>query len=300
MPGPEQPAKPFRFDRRHIEEKGVVLPVRQLPVNFLPGRHQLGRAGDGMRFLRNRPFDALEDNPRHIDKFSPLHALTVNEYEHETQAEILILADVSASMAYPVKNKLRDAIILQLIYSLWRAGDRVRVALFAETVITEIRKANLRSEMDEYQRAVLNLPLFLNTNLEKVLEPYLIQYNKGQISLIILVSDFISADVTSEIILPVNITRRLQSDLISIVVTFTLGEESQGVGKVWDPERNCEGIVMLSRKRRSQINQAEQTRVEQICRSMRDAYVDSISIDQQRQIYPKLVGLARTREHRRL
>lgn len=300
MRGPDLPGKALQFDRRHIEEKGVVLPVKQLPISFLPGRHQLGRAGDGMRFLRNRPFDPLEDSPRHIDKFSPLHALTVNEYEHETQAEVLILADVSASMAYPVKSKLRDAIILQLIYSLWRAGDRVRVALFAETVITEVRKANLRTEMDEYQRAVLNLPLYRTTSLEKVLEPFLVQYNKGQISLIILVSDFISTDDASEIVLPINITRRLQSDLISIVVTFNLGEESQGVGKVWDPERNREGIVMLSRKRRSQINQVEQSRVEQICRTMRDAYVDSIAIEEQRQIYPKLVNLARAREHRRL
>lgn len=300
MRGLDLLGKAFRFDRRHIEEKGVVLPVKRLPINFLPGRHQLGRAGDGMRFLRNRPFDPLEDNPRHIDKFSPLHALTVNEYEHETQAEVLILADVSASMAYPAKSKLRDAIVLQLIYSLWRAGDRVRVALFADTIITEVRQANLRAEMDEYQRAVLNLPLYRTATPEKVLEPFVVQYNKGQISLIILVSDFISTDNSGEIILPADITRRLQADLISVVVTFSLGEESQGVGKVWDPERNREGMVMLSRKRRSQINLAEQTRVEEICRKMRDAYVDSIAIGEQRQIYPRLVSLARTRDHRRL
>ena len=88
------PRKITEFDRRDIEEKGVILPVQRLPLRFLPGRHLLGRAGDGMRFLRSRPFDPLEDNPRDIDKFSPRHALTVNEWEHETQAEMLVLADV--------------------------------------------------------------------------------------------------------------------------------------------------------------------------------------------------------------
>jgi uncharacterized protein (DUF58 family) len=288
------------LDRRHIEEKGVILPIKQLPISFMPGRHQLGRAGDGMRFLRSRPYEPLEDNPRHIDKFSPKHALTVNEYEHETQAEVLILADVSASMAYPAKTKIRDAVVQQLIYSLWRAGDRVRVALFADDVIEEIHKANLRTEMDEYNRAVSNLPLRPYTNIEKVLEPYQAQYNKGKISLIILVSDFIDSYTSNASFLPVGLLRHMQGDLISVVVTFNLGEESQGVGKVWDPERNREGIVMLSRKRRSQINQAEKTRVDQVCRAMRDTSVDSIAIAEQRQIYPQLVNLARTREHRRL
>jgi uncharacterized protein (DUF58 family) len=288
------------LDRRHIEEKGVILPIKQLPISFLPGRHQLGRAGDGMRFLRSRPFEPLEDNPRHIDKFSPKHALTVNEFEHETQAEVLILTDVSASMAYPAKTKIRDAVVQQLIYSLWRAGDRVRVALFAEDVIEEIHKANLRTEMDEYNRAVSRLPLRPHTNIEKVLEPYLAQYNKGKISLIILVSDFIDSGTSSGGFLPVSLLRHMQGDLVSVVITFNLGEESQGVGKVWDPERNRESIVMLSRRRRAQINQAEQSRVEQVCRAMRDTSVDSIAIAEQRQIYPQLVNLARTREQRRL
>jgi len=300
MPGLNPISNKVKFDRRHIEEKGVVLPIKQLPIRFMPGRHQLGRAGDGMRFLRSRPFEPLEDNPRDIDKFSPRYDLSVNEWEHETQAEILVLADVSASMAYPVKRQLRDAVVLQLIYSLWRAGDRVRVGLFANDVIEEIHKANLRAEMDEYQRAVSQLPLLPATNIEKVLTPYLTDYNKGRVSLIILVSDFVDAGSANNTVLPVQQLRHLQGDLISVVVTFNLGEESQGVGKVWDPERNREGMVMMSHQRRTQINNAEKNRVEDVCRSLRDAYVDSIAVTEKRQVYPKLVSLARTREHRRL
>jgi hypothetical protein len=253
-----------------------------------------------MRFLRSRAYDPVEDNPRHIDKFSPRHALTVSEWEHETQAEILILADVSASMAYPLKRRLRDAVILQLIYSLWRAGDRVQVALFAETVIDVIHEANLRAQMERYQRAVLDLPIIPATNIGNVLETYVADHIKGHISLIIVVSDFISQDIsTIESMFPVRAVRQLHGDLVNIVVTFKLRAEIQGVGKVWDPERNRERMVMLSKGRRTRINLAEQERVNTVCRVMRDANIDAVGISEHRQIYPQLLNLARTRERRR-
>ena len=91
MHGLKANRRSMHIDRRQLEEKGVILPIKRLPIRFLPGRHLLGRAGDGMRFLRSRPYDPLEDNPRDIDKFSPKFDLTVNEWEHETQAELLRL-----------------------------------------------------------------------------------------------------------------------------------------------------------------------------------------------------------------
>lgn len=300
MRGLDQLRKTLSFDRRHIEEKGIVLPINRLAIRFLPGRHLLGRAGDGMRYLRSRPYDPLDDNPRHIDKFSPRHALTVSEWEHESQAEIMILADVSASMAYPQKSRLRDAVILQLIYSLWRAGDRVQVALFADDVIDVIHKANLHAQMEQYQRTVLDLPILPATDFGNVLKTFVAHYNKGRISLIIVVSDFVSPDsAENETPLPSHVIRHLQGDLINIVVTFKLGEESQGVGKLWDPERNRERMVMLSKRRRMRINSAEQERVDRVCRAMRDSNVDTVAIGEHRRIYPQLLSLSRTREHRR-
>lgn len=289
----------LHIDRRQLEEKGVILPIKRLPIRFLPGRHLLGRAGDGMRFLRSRPYDPLEDNPRDIDKFSPKFDLTVNEWEHETQAEVLLLVDVSASMSYPLKQVLRDAVVLQLIYSLWRAGDRVRVALFADEIVDVIHEPNLRTEMEEYQRAISGLPFITETNFTKALNAWLPHYSAGQISLIIMVSDFIDPAVAGSTTLPIANLRHLRGDLINVVITFRLGDDLQGVGKVWDPERNREGIIMMSQKRRDRINAAEKDRVETFCREMRDANIDTIDISEPRQVYPRLLTLARTREHRR-
>jgi uncharacterized protein (DUF58 family) len=300
MHGLKKSRSSINIDKRQLEEKGVILPIKRLPIRFLPGRHLLGRAGDGMRFLRSRPFDSLEDNPRDIDKFSPKFDLTVNEWEHETQAEILLLVDASASMSFPLKQNLRDAVVLQLIYSLWRAGDRVRVALFADDTIDVIHEPNLQTEMEQYQRAVSNLPFIAETDFEKTLDSWLPHYTGGKISLIIMVSDFIEPAVSGSITLPIANLRRLQGDLINIVISFNLGEDLQGVGKFWDPERNREGIIMMSRRRRERINNAEKGRVDTFCREMRDVNVDTIAISELRQVYPSLFTLARTREHRRL
>ena len=59
------------LDKRRLQALGVLLPIKLKSLTFLPGRHPLGRAGEGMRFLRSRPYEPGEDNPRNIDKFSP-------------------------------------------------------------------------------------------------------------------------------------------------------------------------------------------------------------------------------------
>ncbi len=91
------------LDSQSLQALGVLMPIRLSPLKFLPGRHPLGRAGSGLRFLRTRLFQQGEDNPRDIDKFSPKEARQVIEWEEEAQASIMVLADVSASMALPAK-----------------------------------------------------------------------------------------------------------------------------------------------------------------------------------------------------
>lgn len=88
------------LDKRKLQTLGVLLPIRLNALSFFSGRHALGRAGEGMRFLRTRPFEPGEDNPRDIDKFSPPGEVWVNEWEAEAQASVLMFADVSASMSF--------------------------------------------------------------------------------------------------------------------------------------------------------------------------------------------------------
>ena len=120
------------LDKRHLQQLGVLLPIRLSALSFFSGRHPLGRAGEGMRFLRTRPYESGQDNPRDIDKFSPPGEYWINEWEAEAQAVVMIYADVSASMQFGPKASLLRLTLLQLTYSLWRASDRVRTSLYHE------------------------------------------------------------------------------------------------------------------------------------------------------------------------
>lgn len=286
-------------DKPQLQKQGIVFPIHGIPLKFLPGRHLLGRAGDGMRFLRSRPFQPLDDNPRDIDKFSPRHSLTVSEWEHEAQTEILILCDVSGSMAYPAKHSLRNAVIQQLIYSIWRAGDKVCVSLFADGIMNEIREANLRNQIESFNEAVSRPLLMQKTDISKVLKYCQAKYDNGAAGLIFLVSDFLFSDEHKNHVLPLSMVRRFQGDFISIIISFRLDERAGGVGKLWDPERNRYGMVMLSSGRCAHINQVERQRVQRAVRNLRDVQVDSVSIDSSRQIFPLLSNLARNRDRRR-
>ena len=79
-------------NRQALHALGVLIPIQFHPVKILPGRHPLGRAGDGMRLLRTRPYVIGEDNPRDIDKFSPAADRQVNEWEDEALASIMLFA----------------------------------------------------------------------------------------------------------------------------------------------------------------------------------------------------------------
>ena len=139
---------PAIIGRQDLQALGVLVPVRFNPVKVMPGRHPLACAGDGMRLLRTRPYIAGEDNPRDIDKYSPPDEPSVVEWENEAQASIMLLADVSASMALPHKAALRNACLLQLTYSMWRAGDRIATTLFDDVLHEQIRAPNLKRQME--------------------------------------------------------------------------------------------------------------------------------------------------------
>ena len=134
------------LDKRRLQALGVLLPIRLHVLSFLPGRHPLGRAGDGMRFLRTRPYEPGQDNPRDIDKFSPPGEYWINEWESEAQATIRVCGDVSGSMSFGPKAAVRNLVLLQLTYSMWRSSDRVRSVLFSAASGELIAEKNLKSQ----------------------------------------------------------------------------------------------------------------------------------------------------------
>ncbi len=293
--------EPSVVDRDALLALGVLMPIKLSPLKFLPGRHPLGRAGSGLRYLRTRPFIQGEDNPRDIDKFSPRGDRQVIEWEEEAQSSITILADISASMGLPIKSSLRNASILQLTYSLWRAGDLVKTILFSSALHQEVKAANLKTQMERLATSLSNIATQDETDISTVLSKYMHTVNKNVPDLIFLVSDFVSMQ-TNHFHLDAKwrqVLNRMQHNLIPVIISFEVGSGIGGMLKVWDPERQARRLTWFSSARVRKINHEEHLRVEALKNTFRSAGMDYMVINSQRDIYPQLAQLARIRRRRK-
>jgi len=289
------------IDPHALHALGVLVPIRFQPVKVLPGRHPLGRAGDGMRLLRTRPYVAGEDNPRDIDKFSPADERMVVEWEDEAQASIMLLADISASMSPPLKSALRNACLLQLTYSFWRAGDRVGMTSFDDRIYDPIRATNLRMQMDRIATSLKQSRGATTTNLSSVLGEYLRQGRQRYSDLLFVVSDFLASD-ERELEPEIEwrpVLKEMHRNIVPVVISFEIPDSTEGVMKFWDPERESRRLVRLSSCRIRRINQQESGRVASLARKFRSAGLDYMILSKQRQVYPQLARLARTRRLRK-
>jgi len=289
------------IDREALQALGVLIPIRLSPLKFLPGRHPLGRAGSGLRFLRTRPYQAGEDNPKDIDKFSPRNERMVIEWEEEVQASVMLFADVSASMSLPVKQSLRNAVLMQLTYSLWRAGDRVGTIFFSSAIYQTVKAANLKTQMERLSSALARVSAPATTDVSGVLRQYLNQGKRYCPDLLFVVSDFVS---TQENSLHIDyewqsVLNSLRHNLIPVVITFEIPTGFRGMVKLWDPERRSRRLTWFSSNRVSEVNREERSRVAALVQKFRSAGLDYLIISSQREIYPQLSNLARQRRGRK-
>ena len=289
------------IDRQALQSLGVLVPIRFNPVKVLPGRHPLGRSGDGMRLLRTRPYVAGEDNPRDIDKYSPSDRPNVIEWEDEAQAPVVLLADMSASMITPQKAALRNACLMQLTYSLWRAGDRVSTILFDNQQREQIRAANLKTQMKGLVDALAETRTANNTDIAGVLSEHIKRRQHRQSALMFVVSDFVDRS-DNDISLAAEwqpILNSLGRNIVPVIITFKVSADMQGMTKLWDAERGARRLTWFSRRRIRDVNQQEQERVAKLVNFFRSAGLDHLLIREQRQVYPQLVKLARHRRQRK-
>lgn len=298
---PRHKRDPSVIDRDALLALGVLMPIKLSPLKFLPGRHPLGRAGSGLRYLRTRQFQQGEDNPRDIDKFSPPGDRQVIEWEEEAQSSITILADTSSSMDIPFKSSLRNASIMQLTYSLWRAGDVVKTILFSSELHNEIKAANLKTQMDRLSGSLSNIVVHNETDISTVLKNYMHKVSRNVPDLIFLVSDFVSMQ-NKNFQLDAKwqqVVNRLRHNLIPVIISFEVGSGVGGMLKVWDPERQTRRLTWFSSSRVRKINLEEKQRVEALKNTFRSVGMDCMVINNQRNIYPQLAQLARIRRRRK-
>lgn len=289
------------IDRDALHALGVLVPIQFHPVKVLPGRHPLGRAGDGMRLLRTRSYVPGEDNPRDIDKFSPAGDLQVMEWEDEAQAAITLLVDRSASMDSTLKAPIRNACVMQLVYSLWRAGDRVGLAIFDTKVREQIRAANLRSQLQQTVQALRMRHPLATTDVSSVLSTFVRQDRRRHSNLLFVVSDFVTTDGSD--FKPEfewrDAINELQQNIVPVIVSFELPSQTEGLVKLCDAERPARRLACFTPDRVRRINHEERSRVASLVRHFRSAGLDSMLIAHQRDVYPQLARLARVRRRRK-
>ena len=289
------------INKKALQALGVLIPIKLSPLKFLPGRHPLGRSGSGLRFLRTRPYIPGEDNPRDIDKFSPPDERMVIEWEQEAQSKITLLADVSSSMGVPFKSALRNASLMQLTYSLWRAGDHVRTIFFSSELHQQIKAANLKKQMELLTEALSGVFSHDSTDIFSVLKKYMRQEIKQESELLFVVSDFVSMNKT-EFSFDSDwrhMLNQIRHRLIPVIITFKIPLGVRGMLKVWDPERQSRSLTWFSSTRINQINREEDERLALLTSTFRSAGLDYLVISNQREVYPQLAQLARNRRGRK-
>lgn len=289
------------INRDALHALGVLVPIRFNPVKVLPGRHPLGRPGDGMRLLRTRAYVSGEDNPRDIDKFSPPGDPQVIEWEDEAQASITLLVDRSASMDSVLKAPIRNACILQMVYSMWRAGDRVGLVMFDVQVREQIRAANLRSQLQQSVQALQAQHPQATTDVSSALNAFVRQDQRRHSNLLFVVSDFVTSNGTE---LNPEVEWRdaiyeIRQNIVPVIISLELAPRTEGFVKLCDAERRARRFTWFTRDRVRWINREERSRVASLVRHFRSSGLDCMTITHQRDIYPQLTRLARVRRRRK-
>lgn len=299
----EHPEADAILDKRRLQSLGVLLPIRLHALSFLPGRHPLGRAGDGMRFLRTRTYEPGQDNPRDIDKFSPPGELRINEWEAEAQAIIRVCGDVSASMCFGPKAAIRNLALLQLTYSLWRSSDRVRSVLFSSQDREVIAEKNLKSQLDELSGRLSKNSLLAGLDAFDMLETISADRQAAKEDLVFMVSDYcpVSDDGRRRALEDWRqMLRRMPCEVVHVIISFELPVEQRGAIKLWDPERRSQRLTLLTPSRVDRINESERQRVGDLELLFRGLGVDFLTLRHERDVYPALARLARLRRRRRM
>ena len=290
------------LDKRNLQQLGVLLPIRLSALSFFSGRPPLGRAGEGMRFLRTRPFESGQDNPRDMDKFSPPGEFWINEWEAEAQAAVMIYADVSASMHFGPKASLLRLTLLQLTYSLWRASDRVRTILYSDANQKLIEKRNLKRQLEHLMVELNDDSLHADQKAVDILTSHAGNKVSVRDDLLFLISDFCSPTTgsASDDIRDWRVAiRALSCDVVPVIVSFGLAAGQRGAIRLWDAERGEQRLTLLTASRIAAINSVERERVEALQDRFRGLGLDHLVLRRELDVYPELAKLAQWRRRRR-
>ena len=184
------------------------LRAKMIVEGVMSGMHRSPYQGMAVEFAQHRQYVAGDDL-KHLDwkVFGRSDKLYLKQYQQETNLDVVVLVDASASMAFgtlPVKPKWggttasraknhwtkfdhATALAIAIAYLCLQQQDRVGVGIFADELRSMIKRSSARSQW----RSIVNIlsaePVEAQTNLTRVAEQVLSKVTNR--ALFVIISD---------------------------------------------------------------------------------------------------------------
>lgn len=175
----------------------------------MSGMHRSPYQGMAVEFAQHRQYVAGDDL-KHLDwkVFGRSDKLYVKQYQQETNLDVVLLIDSSASMAYGTLGVKKDwggteasrarsvwtkfdhatALAVAVAYLCLQQQDRVGVAVFADDIRAMVKRSSARGQWKSIVNCLNVHPVDAQTNLAKVTEQVLGKVQNR--ALFIIISDF--------------------------------------------------------------------------------------------------------------
>ena len=185
------------------------LRARMIAEGVMSGMHRSPYQGLAVEFAEHRQY-VPGDDLRHLDwkVYGRSDKLHLKQYQQETNLDVVLLVDCSASMRFGTlgvksgwggtqassrtwtKFDHATAIAAALCYLGLQQRDRVGLALFADGLQAQVRRSNARDTWRRVVRTLASEPVDAATDLRKTADQALASVTNR--SLFVLVSDFLA------------------------------------------------------------------------------------------------------------
>lgn len=185
------------------------LRAKMIVEGVMSGMHRSPYQGMAVEFAQHRQYVAGDDL-RHLDwkVYGRSDKLYVKQYQQETNLDVILLIDASASMTYGTlavkkgwggtlassarqvwtKFDHATALAAAIAYLCLQQQDRVGVAVFADEIRSMVKRSNSRGQWKAIVNSLSMQPVEAQTNLTKVTEQVLSKVQNR--ALFVIVSDF--------------------------------------------------------------------------------------------------------------
>jgi len=185
------------------------LRAKMIVEGVMSGMHRSPYQGMAVEFAQHRQYVAGDDL-KHLDwkVYGRSDKLYIKQYQQETNLDVILMIDASASMAYGtlgVKERWggtaasqrknawtkfdhATAVAVAVAYLCLQQQDRVGVAVFADEVRALVKRSSARGQWKSIVNTLNIHPVEAHTNLAKVTEQVLGKVQNR--ALFVIISDF--------------------------------------------------------------------------------------------------------------